>query len=373
MSTQKERVFTVDALKGLAILVVVFYHLLAPSPVKNVLNHITEIIIILFFITSGYFYRPGRRTLGENIATRAKATMIPFVTYGVGFWAIGTVCLVISKTETFMEGIWCLRNFFGGAIWNRVIQGWFGWEYHKLGSNYMFLADFWFLIALLLSSILFFLIADQVLDSWKKSIVCVVLLFAASGVMKALNVDLPYNLQLVPFWTAFILLGAMAGQKKLIENPPVTGAAGWITGIVLLAGGIVISMLKEPSMNLFRGSFGENEPVQMLLIIAETVLTFAGLALLFRLVENAGLRMVELAWLGSHSLIIFLGHMFIAWVISGITGFSLRYGETVEAGVVGQSVLVALGSLAVTILWTFMLDKIKEAREAAKEKAAAGQ
>lgn len=370
-----KRLFTVDALKGLAILVVVTYHLIAPSPFRKVLNHFVEIVLILFFITSGYFYRPGKRTLGESIATRAKATMIPFLSYSLAFWAIGTVCLLIAKTETFMEAIWCLRNFFGGCIWNRVIQGWFGWEYHKLGSNYMFLADFWFLIALLLSSILFFLIADKVLDSWKKSAVCVVLLFAASGVMKALQVDLPYNIQLIPFWSAFILLGAMAGQHKLIENPPVTGAAGWITGVVLLAGGIAVSLLKEPSTNLFRGSFGGNEPVQMLLIIAETVLAVSGLTLLFRLAENAGLRMKEFAWLGVHSLIIFLGHMFVAWIISGITGFPLKYKEPVEAGVVAGSVWVCLGSLTVTVLWALLLDRIKKAREAAKEKEkeAAGQ
>lgn len=375
MSAEKKRLFTVDALKGLAILVVVTYHLIAPSPFRKVLNHFVEIVLILFFITSGYFYRPGKRTLGESIATRAKATMIPFLSYSLAFWAIGTVCLLIAKTETFMEAIWCLRNFFGGCIWNRVIQGWFGWEYHKLGSNYMFLADFWFLIALLLSSILFFLIADKVLDSWKKSAVCVVLLFAASGVMKALQVDLPYNIQLIPFWSAFILLGAMAGQHKLIENPPVTGAAGWITGVVLLAGGIAVSLLKEPSTNLFRGSFGENEPVQMLLIIAETVLAVSGLTLLFRLAENAGLRMKEFAWLGVHSLIIFLGHVFVAWIISGITGFSLKYKEPVEAGVVAGSVWVCLGSLTVTVLWALLLDRIKKAREAAKEKEkeAAGQ
>ena len=113
----------------------------------------------------------------------------------------------------------------------------------------------------------------------------------------------------------------------------------------------------------------------MLLIIAETVLAVSGLTLLFRLAENAGLRMKEFAWLGVHSLIIFLGHMFVAWIISGITGFPLKYKEPVEAGVVAGSVWVCLGSLTVTVLWALLLDRIKKAREAAKEKEkeAAGQ
>ena len=45
-----KRLFTVDALKGLAILVVVTYHLIAPSPFRKVLNHFVEIVLILFFV-----------------------------------------------------------------------------------------------------------------------------------------------------------------------------------------------------------------------------------------------------------------------------------------------------------------------------------
>ena len=359
MTQAKKRLATVDVMKGLAILFVVFYHLLAPCGVKTVVDHLTEIMLILFFFTSGYFYKPGKRTIGENIRNRASATMVPFLFYGVLFWLIGSIWHVLAKTETVMEALWCLRNFFGGCIWNRVIQNWFGWEYHSLGKLYPFLADFWFLIALLLSSILFFLFADRVLASRKKTLACAVLLFAATGIMKALNVDLPYNMQLVPFWTAFILLGAMAGQMKLIENPPVTGAKGWGVSLLSLAAGVTVCMLKEPNVNMFRGSFGGNEVVSMLLCITASVLVIFGLAMAFRLAEGAGVRMKELAWVGSHSLTFYLWHMFFAWIICNITGFSTRYPAEPEAGLVAKSLLLAFACMGLCTLCAIIEDRLK--------------
>ena len=362
MADGKKRLVSVDALKGLAILVIVFYHLLAPCAVKTVLTHVGAPLLILFFFASGYFYKPGRRTIGENICARAKGTMIPFVKYGLLFWFVGSVWMVIAGEETVMEALWCLRNFFGGCIWNRVIQNWFGWNYHHLGKNYPFLADFWFLPALLLSSILFFLFADRVLSSWKKTCACAGILLAATGVMLALKVDLPYNLQLIPFWSAFILFGALAGRIRLIENPPVSGAKGWGIGILSLSAGIAICMLEEPCVNLFRGSFGNDEIAGMLLLTADTLLIIFGLCLIFGLAEGAGFRMKELAWLGSHSLIFYLGHMFIAWILCNLTGFSTRYPETADAGLLLKSLLLTLGCLALCALYAAGADKFKARR-----------
>ena len=363
MSEGKKRLATVDALKGLAILCIVSYHLLAPCAVKTLTMQAGETMLMLFFFCSGYFYKPGKRTIGENIRNRLKATMIPFVGYALLFWLIGSVWMVAAGTESMMEAIWCLRNFFGGCIWNRVIQGWFGWEYHNLGSRYPFLADFWFLLALLLASMLFFLIADRVLSSRGKTLASAAVLLAVTGVLQALHVDLPYNLQLIPFWTVFLLLGAMAGQMKLIENPPLTGAKGWVAGILSLAAGIAICMAKEPCINVFRGSFGGNEVVQMLLCTAASLLVIFGLAMICRLAEEAGVRMKELAWLGSHSMTMYIWHMFLAWIMCNITGFSMRYPATADAGLVLKSVLLTAVCLLLCILLAIAEERLKARRK----------
>ena len=46
------------------------------------------------------------------------------------------------------------------------------WDYYSLGKRYLFLADFWFLIALFLSSVLFFPIADaNMFIAWLISVI----------------------------------------------------------------------------------------------------------------------------------------------------------------------------------------------------------
>ena len=370
MAETKSRLQFVDMMKGIAILGVLFSHIIAPCGFKTVLMHIGESFLITFFFFSGYFYKVGKRSLGQNIITRFKATMIPFVKYSLFFWAIGTVYLLIAGLETIIEALCCLRNFYGGCIWNRVIQEWFGWDYHSLGKRYMFLADFWFLLALFLASVLFFVIAKFVLPSKWKTLTASVVLFAVTGVLRAFAVSVPYNLQLVPFWTAFLLLGSLAQYNKVFELKWMNGAKGWITSLISLAAGVTIAMLKEPNTNVFRGSFPEGEVVSMLLFILSSLLSIWGLGNICRLVETSGIRVKELSWLGSHSLRIYLYHMFFAWAISVITGFSLFYEETVSSDIVLKSVLISFASLALCILLNIVVDKVKAKFAANKAKKA---
>lgn len=370
MADTKGRLQFVDMVKGIAILAVVFYHLTAPCSFRVVLEHITESLLIAFFFFSGYFYKVGKRTVGESIKTRFKATMFPFVKYSLIFWTAGSAYLLAAGLETIKDALCCLRNFYAGCIWNRVIQDWFSWDYHSLGKRYMFLADFWFLLALFLASVLFFVLAKFVLPSKWKTITATVVLFAVTGVLRAFAVSLPYNLQIVPFWAAFLLLGSLAQYNSVFELKWMSGAKGWIISVIALAAGVTIDMMKEPSNNLFRGAFAEDEVVHMLLVIVSSLLVIWGLGNICRLIETSGIRVKELSWLGSHSLLIYLFHMFFAWLISIFTGFELKFEQPVSRNVVLQSLILGVVCLALCILLNIIVDKIKAKKAVTKSKNA---
>lgn len=358
MNTQK-RTNYVDMIKGLAILNVVCYHLLAANAFKNSIVIKTLFpLLASFFILAGYFYKPGKRTFAENVKSRAESLLIPFVKYGVIFWLIGTVYLLVTKQAEIIETLGCLRNFFAGAIWNRVIQNWFGWNYYKLGSRYMFLAGFWFLPALFFACVVFFAIADRVLDSRKKTLAAVILLFAVTGILRGFKVDLPYNLQLTPYWAAFLLLGTFSRQEKLFELPWLSGVKGWCSALIGIAAGLVISFRMEPVVNTFRGYFPDPEVLSMILSILSALLFVWGLGTLFRLIEESGCRVTELAWLGSHSLTIYLYHYFYAWALSVITGFSLRYPDPVTNEIFWKSAGITCAALILSILTAVIEDRL---------------
>ena len=365
MEAKTKRLQYVDALKGIGILWIIFYHLTAAGSFKTyVLNPLMELFLVLFFFFSGYFYRPNKAPIGKNIGKRAVSLLVPFVVYALLFWGIGTIYLTATNQAPFMETLGCLRNFFVGAIWNRDIQGWFNWDYYSLGKRYLYLADFWFLLAMFFSSVIFFLIIDKILKKAPITLGVVVLCFALTGVCVGLHFTLPYNLHMVPYWTAFMVLGAFVGNRKLIELPALQRGPKYAIGATMLLAAIVIALLKAPALNQFRGSFGgENEVVSMLLCIAAALPFLGGIGILFQQLEQDGIRFNEAAWLGVHSFTYYLFHMFYAWLISIIFGFSVLQMQW------WVGLLVALASIALCtgqcLLMDFIARKIKQRKEKA--------
>ena len=70
------------------------------------------------------------------------------------------------------------------------------------------------------------------------------------------------------------------------------------------------------------------------------------------------MRVGELCWLGSHSLLIYLYHMFYAWIICVVTGFSLKYQAPVTTGVLVKSLLLTIACLGLFTLGYIIADWI---------------
>ena len=351
----------VDMVRGLAIIGVVIYHLLAPCAVKTVFVHITEMLLFAFFFYAGFFYTPGKRSIGESLKTRFKSLMVPFFAYSLVFWLLGTVYMLIAKIETGKEALCCLRNFYGGCIWNRVIQDKFGWEYYSLGKRYLFLADFWFFLSLMLAYIVFIPLAEYVLRKKPVALITAVLMFAVTGILRANAIDLPYNLQIIPFWVGLMMLGALSRQMNLMELPFVSGIKGWLLSLVALAGGIAAAMMKDPVSNLFRGNFGEEGEVKAMIMCILTSLVFIwGLSNLCRLIEGSGVRVKELARVGSLSLYVFVYHVFFGWILSIILKVSLKFDEEVTPELMLKSLVILVTAFALSILAGIATERIKK-------------
>ena len=294
-----------------------------------------------------------------------------FFTYSISFRLVGSVILILKAEETITDALCCIRNFFEGSIWNRVIQDWFGWEYHSLGKNYPFLADFRFLPAMFLSSLLFILLVEKISRSVRSQIVTVAALLTAAGVLRAFAISLPYNLQLTPYWTAIILLGQIGGTIKVFDK--LSGVAAWVTGITASVLSVGAASYFGFGTNLYRGSFDEPEPLIMIVILLFGSVGTLGFSLVCKQIENSGIKVDKLAYLGSHSIYLYMYHVFIAWIICMITGFSMRYDpKTVTVEQFAYSLLLAEVSITVSILISICVEKIK-GRRSAKACAKAAQ
>ena len=82
---KNSRLAYADMMKGIAILGMVIFHLLAPCSVRTVVSHIGDSLLAVFFFYAGYFYTPGKRSIKESLSSRFKGLMVPFFGYSLAF------------------------------------------------------------------------------------------------------------------------------------------------------------------------------------------------------------------------------------------------------------------------------------------------
>ncbi len=359
---EKKRVRFIDMVRGITILCVAIYHIIAPGMFKTFFAGTIGSLFFSFFFFSGYFYSPGKRPMKESILSRGKALLIPFFLYSLAFWLIGSIILIIRKTATIIDALCCLRNFYAGSIWNRTIQDLFGWDYHSLGKNYPYLADFWFLPALFLASIVFIVIVEKISKTVLAQFAAIAVLLFITGILSHFSISLPYNLQIIPFWTALVLLGHICRRLKVFDR--LSGMAAWVLGVIAAAGSTAVAVYFGYGTKLFRGTIEEPQVLIMLLLFVNGFFCIWGVSMVCKQIEDKGVNISKIAFLGSHSIYLYMYHVFVAWVICCITGFSMRYDpKTMTALTFERSLLLAIVSIIISILISVLAAYIEKKKK----------
>ena len=208
---------------------------------------------------------------------------------------------------------------------------------------------------------------EKICRGIKSILIAVVVMLLITGVLRGFSISLPYNLQLIPFWTALMLMGSAGRELNVFTR--LKGKAAWITGVIVSAVGIGVSIYLGWGAKLFRGEFNKPEVVTMIVLFILGNVTVWGMSVLCKQIEDTGLKVDKLAYLGSHSIFIYMYHYFIAWLISMFTGFSLRYkANDVTATTLAISIVLAIVSIALSIVISICADKLKKFRKEKKLK-----
>ena len=142
-----------------------------------------------------------------------------------------------------------------------------------------------------------------------------------------------------------------------------SGAKAWTCGVLISMVTCGIGVYTGYGTTLFRGTFDEPEVLTMLVMFVNGILCIYGVSLLCKGAEDKGLNVDKLAYLGSHSVYLFLYHVYIAWMICQFTGFSMRYDpETLTAAIFAKSVLLAVASIILSILVSIGADRFRDTK-----------
>ncbi len=272
----------------------------------------------MFMVITGYFYKSGRSYM-ENVKHRVVPVILVLF--------VSTVVL----TSVMYAYMWVIGYDLGGYdLVNDILsilvgKGCFG----TIGSDgftaggvlapYDISAGFYYLQILAVGLLIFYAIADRVLDDWRKTVVAIVALFSVTAAyLGFVNIQMPFYAQLGPIVAAFLLFGALLGRYRVaeyIENG-YREAKYWIIFFSLMIVAVTFVVLFPSGMNLYNSKFGANG--------AWSVFTFlllslsCGTILLYVAAFLIRVPIVSTAFTfaGMNSIILFTQHMFVAKLVS---------------------------------------------------------
>lgn len=194
----------VDVARGLALLLVMVSH------AHGLNRFFIYYYIQVFFILSGYTYRPGRVSYAAAIKKKAKRLLLPYFGYSALLWCFYAL---IRRDAAAMK-----QSLFG------VLYARFCLYKTQTHEDNLYLLDIangamWYLTAFFVTSLVFYLVADSCLNDWKVCTITAIVLLAVTGVLNELPVLLPWSIDTAGIAAILMLVGAFLRKWDFFERP----------------------------------------------------------------------------------------------------------------------------------------------------------
>lgn len=358
-----KRLDSLDIGKGIAILGVVLYHTtMIISQCELALTLLmTCFLMPFFFWAAGYNYKSGR-SAGANIKRRVLPLLKIYIIYSVGLLAVPALIFGLSG----MADPVSIRNQIVTHFAGKPLMSYFAPELVDEGLLWSMAAPLWYLVQLILGSILFYLVAEAAMKSLRNALITVVILFAVTALLTAFcPAALPFNLQSTPALTAYMILGAICGKAKFLQKlANVKTGLLWVLIIVFGAIQTVLAWFFPDGDQLSKGYFSmdpNTHVIAIFVVLLQSVTGIISFMSFCTLLEKTALRKV-LAWLGRNTLPYYLLHMEILMLLSFALGVMDEIGN-VGPALLGKLFAVLVITLGICTLWAIVENKIKEKKK----------
>ena len=322
----RPRLMTADLVKGIAITGMVVLHLALlqghgsePTASTGVgimmFKAIPYSLLCMFIVISGYFYVPGKtflwnmrkRVLRFSIFLIAAIIVLNSLMYAI-LWLQGGYDLELSQLG---EVIW--QNIIGRGVFKTFD------EINVYGG--IILAPFevthqlYYLQMIIVGYVIFFAIADKVMDDWRKLFAAVfILMTMTAAYVEFVGVVLPFYAHLGPMAAGFLLIGTYLSRLHFYEwlESGVYDKRYWLTFLALLLISVLLCFITAGDPSILYCNFG---PFGGWSLYSFAVLSVAaGMMLSFIISWFRYVKYLReaIAAVGASCISVFVLHMFVA-------------------------------------------------------------
>ena len=315
-AAERPRYRSPDVLKGFVIFMITVVHIVLSagaamgSGEPNLIIQIVYLGLMVFFIFSGYFYRPGsgfvsnmkRRVSQILVAVALCSFIIPIILYA---WLVllGYQMDIGDYIEAVLSGFW-LNNMFITPE-----------AYHHYPYCCGFIG-YYFLMIMIWSFVVFYALIERVIDDIRKiAAVILVLLVIQLALCILTDVNFPMGLKEVPMGTAFLFLGHVLSRYRLldtIEGMELGTRRFWLPFLACLAVGLVLCLVVHPGVSFDGAYFGSIGPASVFTFFVEAGCMCVVYIYLAAFVARIPVISKVLEELGHHTLGILLYHGSVA-------------------------------------------------------------
>ncbi len=248
-----------DVLKGFGAVGVVFIHVMTLGPTTTNSIGSTPLIelfysgLMMFFILSGYFYKPGVKPL-DNIKKRAKQILIPFVVF----------CILLTVIMALYGDILGYHSEVSEVI-DVIVKTLTSYAFMMPAEEYdaysLISVGWYFLMAAFVGMVVFYIIADKALKNNRNFVITIICLLVITAIINFVTegMMLPFRIQVAPLVAAFMLVGAFFKTKNVaefVENEWKTRKY-WIVLAIALAVGLSFAYFFPTGMKFYKDIFGD--------------------------------------------------------------------------------------------------------------------
>ena len=360
------RIRSLDILRGAAIIGVITVHIMfgagrgVDGDVAGGFN-VAELVyagLPMFMVITGYFYKSGRSYM-DNVKHRVVPVILVLVISTVFLTSImfGYMWMLgydLSDYDLFSD---ILAIIVGKECFSTI--GVDGFTAGAVLAPYDISAGYYYLQILAVGLLIFYAIADHVLDDWRKTVTAMFALLSMTALyLELVNIQLPFSAQLGPVVASFLLLGALLGRYNVanyIENG-YRQKKYWIIffGFVLAA---VASVILFPSgMNLYNSRFGANGALSVFTFLFLSITCGAVLWFITAFLIRVPVVSTVFTYAGLNSIILFTQHMFIAKLITApFYTIGTEYWATVDS--IGTRFAILMATLVLLFALSHFLHR----------------